>query len=31
MHEILLALAFVAKVACPALVTSMPHTEDEEA
>ena len=31
MHEILVALAFVAMVACPALVASMPYPEDEEA
>jgi hypothetical protein len=29
MHEILVALAFVAMVACPALVAAMPHHEDE--
>ena len=31
MHEILVALAFVAMVACPALVASMPHPADDEA
>jgi len=31
MHEILVALAFVAMVACPAMVAAMPHHEDDEA
>jgi hypothetical protein len=31
MHNLLIALAFVAMVACPAIVAAMPqhHTEDE--
>jgi hypothetical protein len=30
MHDILVALAFVAMVACPALVAAMPQREIEE-
>lgn len=30
MHEILVALAFVAMVACPAIVASMPQTEIDD-
>jgi hypothetical protein len=29
MHEILVALAFVAMVACPALVAAVPDLDDE--
>lgn len=31
MHEILVALAFVAMVACPAIVAAMPQHEEDEA
>ena len=30
MHDVLIALAFVAMVACPAIVAAIPHNETEE-